>query len=329
MAKQTINIRTDFGSAINQICAERGIEVDVVLESIKTAILAAFKRDFGLEEGFDYQVELDPTTGGAKIYRYPEGKPKKRKIVTPPNYGRIATQTAKQVIIQKIREAEKAAILAEYKKRVGTLVNGRVLRYDGDDIICDIGRGQGVMPPAEQVQSEDYRPNKRLTLYILDVGTTKRGEEVIVSRAHIGLVEGLFRREVPEIASGAAEIKAIAREAGSRSKVAVFSNKPGVDPVGSCVGQKGVRVQAVIDELNGEKIDVIQWHEDPVKFIKAALAPAEKVTVKLNEKKKTATVTVPADQLSLAIGKEGQNARLAAKLTNWKIDIKGIKGNEK
>ena len=182
------------------------------------------------------------------------------------------------------------------------------------------------MPLREQSKSEDYRPNQRLTLYILDVKKTVKGEEVIVSQAHEGLVEGLFRREVPEIASGAAEIKVIAREAGSRSKVAVFSSKPGVDPVGSCVGQKGVRVKAVIDELNDEKIDVIQWNEDVAKFIAAALAPAENVKVKLDEKKKTALVTVPDDQLSLAIGKDGQNARLAAKLTGWRIDIKG---NEK
>jgi len=323
MTKVKINIRTEFGSAINQICAERGIDAEVVLESIKAAILAAYRRDFGFQEGFEYEVELDSQTGEAKIFRHPEGKPKKKKDITPPGFGRIATQTAKQVIIQKIREAEKLAIIEEYKKRIGTLVNGRVLRFDGEDIICDIGRGQGVMPPKEQVKSENYHLNQRLTFYILDVKKTEKGEEIIVSRANEGLVEGLFRREVPEISSGAAQIKAIAREPGSRSKVAVFSDKPGVDPVGSCVGQKGVRVQAVIDELNGEKIDIIQWSKDPAKFIAAALSPAEKVKVKLDEKKKTAQVTVPKDQLSLAIGKDGQNARLAAKLTGWKIDIKG------
>lgn len=317
-----ITARTEFANALNQICAERGIGLEAALDSIKAAVLGAYKKDFGLEEGFEYLIELDSETGAAKILRYPEGKPKKKEEVTPLGFGRIATQTAKQVILQKIREAEKAAIIEEYKRRIGTLVNGRVLRFDGPDIICDIGRGQGVMPPAEQVKSEDYHLNQRLTFYILDVRETTKGEQIIVSRAHEGLVEGLFRREVPEVASGAAEIKAIAREAGSRSKVAVFSTKPGVDPVGSCVGQKGVRVQAVINELSGEKIDVIQWNEDSVKFVAAALSPAENVKVKLDEEKKTALATVPKDQLSLAIGKDGQNARLAAKLTDWRIDIK-------
>jgi len=317
-----ITARTEFASALNQICAERGIGLEAALDSIKAAVLGAYKKDFGLEEGFEYLIELDSETGAAKILRYPEGKPKKKEEVTPLGFGRIATQTAKQVILQKIREAEKAAIIEEYKRRIGTLVNGRVLRFDGPDIICDIGRGQGVMPPTEQVKSEDYHLNQRLTFYILDVRETTKGEQIIVSRAHEGLVEGLFRREVPEVASGAAEIKAIAREAGSRSKVAVFSTKPGVDPVGSCVGQKGVRVQAVINELSGEKIDVIQWNEDSAKFVAAALSPAENVKVKLDEEKKTALATVPKDQLSLAIGKDGQNARLAAKLTDWRIDIK-------
>lgn len=317
-----ITARTEFASALNQICAERGIGLEAALDSIKAAVLGAYKKDFGLEEGFEYLIELDSETGAAKILRYPEGKPKKKEEVTPLGFGRIATQTAKQVILQKIREAEKAAIIEEYKRRIGTLVNGRVLRFDGPDIICDIGRGQGVMPPVEQVKSEDYHLNQRLTFYILDVQDTDKGGEIIVSRAHEGLVEGLFRREVPEVASGAAEIKAIAREAGSRSKVAVFSTKPGVDPVGSCVGQKGVRVQAVINELSGEKIDVIQWNEDSAKFVAAALSPAENVKVKLDEEKKTALATVPKDQLSLAIGKDGQNARLAAKLTDWRIDIK-------
>lgn len=318
-----ISARTEFASALNQICAERGIELKPALDSIEAAILAAFKKDFGLEEGFEYLVELDKSRGDAKIFRYAESQTRsKKKEVTPQNFGRIAAQTAKQVILQKIREAEKSAILEEYKSRLDTLVNGRVLRFDGRDVICDIGRGHGVMPPEEQVKSENYRPNQRLTLYIVKIGETERGEQIIVSRADERLIEGLFRREVPEVSSGAAEIKAIAREPGNRTKVAVFSNRPGVDPVGSCVGQKGIRVQAVINEINDEKIDVIQWHQDPAKFIAAALSPAEKIKIKLDEKTKTAQVTAPKDQLSLAIGKEGQNARLAAKLTGWKVDIK-------
>lgn len=324
-----IKARTEFASALNQICAERGIELEAVLESIKAAILAAYKKDYGMQEEFEYLVDLDPATGTTKILRHPQDKPKKKEEITPPGFGRIAAQTAKQVILQKIREAEKQAIIEEYKKRIGTLVSGRILRFDGPDIICDIGRGQGFMPLMEQIKSENYSPNQRFTLYILNVQQTKKGEQVIVSRAHKSLVESLFRREVPEVASGAAEIKVIAREAGSRSKVAVFSTKPGVDPVGSCVGQKGVRVQAVINELNGEKIDIIQWNEDSAKFIAAALSPAENVKVILDEDKKTAIVTAPEDQLSLAIGKDGQNVRLAAKLTGWKIDIKSKKQKAK
>ncbi|MBL7150399.1 transcription termination/antitermination protein NusA [Candidatus Microgenomates bacterium] len=320
-----IKARTEFARALNQICAERGIELKAVLDSIKIAILAAYKKDFGLEEEFEYFVDLDPETGATKILGHPQDKPKEKKEITPPDFGRIAAQTARQVILQKIREAEKAAIINEYKKRIGTLVNVRILRFDGPNIICDIGRDQGLMPLSEQVKNDDYRLNQRLTVYILDIQETKKGEQVIVSRSHKGLVESLFRREVPEVASGAAEIKVIAREAGNRSKVAVFSDKAGVDPVGSCVGQKGVRVQAVINELNGEKIDIIQWNEDPAKFIAAALSPAENIKVQLNEKKKVALVTISEDQLSLAIGKDGQNVRLAAKLTGWKIDIKSGK----
>jgi len=317
-----IRKRTEFSSALNQICAERGIELEAVLSSIQAAILAAFKKDFGFEEGFEYESELDQVTGASKIFRYPEGKVKERKEIKPPGFGRIAAQTAKQVILQNIREAEKTAIIDEYKARIDTLVKGRILRFDGPNIICDIGRGQGVLTAEEQVKNENYHLNQRLIFYILKIVETEKGKQIIVSRADKRLISSLFRKEVPEVSSSAVEVKAIAREPGSRTKIAVFSNKPGVDPVGSCVGQKGVRVKAVINEVNDEKIDVIQWHQDPVKFIAAALAPAEKVKVKLNEKRRIATVTVPEDQFSLAIGKEGQNARLAAKLTGWKIDVK-------
>lgn len=318
-----LKARTEFASALNQVCLERGIEPEVVLETIKTAILAAYRKDFGLKEELKYEVELDAGTGEAKIYAWKEGKKRQKKDIAPPGFGRIAAQTAKQVILQKIREAEKEAILSEYSERVGTLVNGMVLRFDGPNVIVDIGKTEGVMPPQEQVRNERYQLNQRLTFYIEGIRDSMRGQEVVVSRAHQGLVKGLFRREVPEVSSGAVEIKAIAREAGNRSKVAVSSKQVGVDPVGSCVGQKGVRVQAVINELNGEKIDVIAYSDDLVKFITAALSPAEGVKVEIDEKKETAIVAVPDDQLSLAIGKEGQNVRLAAKLTGYKIDIKG------
>ncbi len=317
-----LNARTEFALALNQICAERGITPESVLDTIEQAILAAYRKDFGLEEEEDYGVKVNPQTGAAKIF---QGKGKKKKDITPPGFGRIAAQTAKQVILQKIREAEKDAILDEYQGKVDQLVSGMILRFDGKDIVCDIGRGQGTMPLEEQVRVELYTLNKRLTFYILDIRETMRGKQIIVSRSSEKLVAKLFAREVPEVGSGAVEIKKVAREPGVRSKVAVVSTQPGVDPVGSCVGQKGVRVQAVIDELNGEKIDVIQYNENIESFIIASLSPAEKLIVKIDEKKKIATVSAPEDQLSLAIGREGQNVRLASQLTGYKIDIKGSK----
>lgn len=320
-----LKARTEFASALNQICAEKGIEPEVALESIKSAVVAAYRKDYGVKEGMDYSVDLNMATGEFKVYEFPEGKEKKKKEVTPPGFGRIASMTAKQVIIQKLREAEKTAILDEYSKRVGTLVSGMIIRFDGPNAIVDIGKAEGVMPPQEQVRSERYSVNQRLTFLIKEIRDSVRGREVIVSRSDPGLVEALFRREVPEVASGAVEIKAIAREGGARTKIAASSTQLGVDPVGSCVGQKGVRVQAVIDELEGEKIDVIQYSDDSEKFIIAALSPAEGVKVKIDKKKEEAVVSVPDDQLSLAIGKEGQNVRLAAKLTGFKIDIKGAK----
>ncbi len=318
--------RTEFTSALNQICSERGISPKAVIATIKAALVAAYRKDYGLDEEIEYEAELDEITGSAKLYQVSDSKSKKKKDITPPGFGRIAAQTAKQVILQKIREAEKDAIIDEYQDKIGTLVNGMVLRFDGKFIICDIGRGQGLMPPEEQARDEHYRLNQRLTFYIKDIRETMKGQQIIVSRADPELVISLFKREVPEVNSGAVEIKTIAREAGSRSKVAVASTQAGVDPVGSCVGQKGVRVQAVINELGGEKIDIIEHFDDIKKFITAALQPAENLEIKLNQKKKTANVTVSEDQLSLAIGKDGQNVRLAAKLTGYKINLKGPKG---
>lgn len=313
--------RTEFASALNQVCAERGIEPEVVISTMEEAILAAYKRDFGFKEELVYKVTIDPQTGETHLFSWEEDKEDKtKKEITPPGFGRIAAQVAKQVLLQKIREAEKTAVLDEYSKRLKTLVNGMVLRFDGANVIVDIGKAEGVMPPNEQIRSEQYRLNQRLTFFLKEIQDTVRGKQVIVSRADEGLVICLFQREVPEVASGAVQIKTVAREAGSRSKVAVSSTQPGVDPVGSCVGQKGVRVQAVIEELGGEKIDIIQYSDDPEKFITSSLAPAEKIKVKIGRIK--ATVTVPEDQLSLAIGKTGQNVRLASKLTGYKIDIK-------
>jgi len=299
--------------------SERGIDPSVVLETIKAAILAAYRKDYGAEELELLTVDLNPDTGESKVLK--EGRD-----VTPPGFGRIAAQTAKQVILQRIREAEKQAVLADFQTKVGSIVPGMVLRFDGPNVIVDIGRTQAVMPPQEQNQGERYHLNGRLTFYIEGIRETMRGNEIIVSRAHKGLVEGLFKREVPEVASGAVELRVIAREPGGRTKVAVYSTQSGVDPVGSCVGQKGVRVQTVINELSGEKIDIIEWDESPSVFIAHALSPAKDLEVILNEKKKSAEVLVPEDQLSLAIGRDGQNVRLAAKLTGWKIDIRGKGG---
>lgn len=322
--------RTEFAAALNQVCAERGIEPEIVIATIQEAILAAYKRDFNFKDDFEYEAVITPATGETHIFSWQIGKKTKtKKEITPPGFGRIAAQVAKQVLLQKIREAEKTALLEEYSKRIGTLVNGMVLRFDGPNIVVDIGKAEGLMTPSEQVRLEKYSLNQRLTFFIKEIEETMRGKQIIVSRSAEGLVEGLFRREVPEVASGAVQIKVIAREPGSRSKVAVLSTQSGVDPVGSCVGQKGVRVQAVIEELNGEKIDIIQYSDDPAKFIGAALSPAEKIKVEINEKKKTAVVSAPEDQLSLAIGRAGQNVRLAAKLTGYKIDIKEDKPAKK
>lgn len=310
-------VRSEFALALNQVATERGIDAGVVLETIKAAILAAYRKDYGEADIEKLTVEVNPDNGEAKIFK--EGKD-----ITPPGFGRIAAQTAKQVILQRIREAEKQAILTDYSAKVGSIVSGMVLRFDGPNIIVDIGRAQAVMPPNEQIPSERYRLNQRLTFYIEGIRETYKGNEIVVSRSHKGLVAGLFKREVPEVNQGAVEIKEIAREPGSRSKVAVVSKQSGVDPVGSCVGQKGVRVQAVISELGGEeKIDIIQWSDDPIQFIISALAPAKDLSVKLNPELKSAVVTAPEDQLSLAIGREGQNVRLAAKLAGWRIDLKG------
>jgi len=310
-------VRTEFALALNQVCSERGIEPSVVIDTIKAAILAAYRKDFGNENIEELSVEINADTGEAKII-------KEKKDITPPGFGRIAAQTAKQVILQRIREAEKQAIITDYSTKIGNLVNGMILRFDGSNIIVDIGKTEAIMPPSEQIQNEKYRLNQRLTFYIVGIKETMRGSEIVVSRAHKDLILGLFKREVPEVGSGAVEIKIIAREAGSRSKVAVHGTQLGVDPVGSCVGQKGVRVQAIISELGGsERIDIIQWNEDTKRFIASALSPAKDIEVELNEKKQIAIATVSDDQLSLAIGKEGQNVRLAAKLTGWKIDIKG------
>ncbi|OGE10235.1 transcription termination factor NusA [Candidatus Curtissbacteria bacterium RIFCSPLOWO2_01_FULL_42_26] len=315
-----IQARSEFASALNQVCSERGLEPEVVIDSIKQAILAAYRKDYGEPE--DIIVDLNADTGEVALS-------KGKKTITPPGFGRIAAQTAKQVILQRIREAEKSAIMSEYSSKVGTIVSGLIQRISGPVITVNLGKAEGIMPPPEQVRNEKYFVNQRLKVYVVGIKEGTHGEEIIVSRSAKELLEGLFRQEVPEIAQGSVEIKVVAREAGSRSKIAVFSDQMGVDPVGSCVGQKGVRVQAVINELSDEKIDIIAYQDDVAEFIKAALSPAKDLQVKINEKNKSAEVVAPDDQLSLAIGRDGQNVRLAAKLTGYKIDIRGKSGTPK
>jgi N utilization substance protein A len=309
--------RSEFALALNQVSNERGLDPTIVLETVKNAILAAYRKDHPGSEIEEFIAELDANTGEAKIFH--EGKD-----VTPPGFGRIAAQTAKHVILQKIREKEKEAIISDFKLKLGTIVNGMVLRFAGPNVIIDVGKTEAIMPPSEQIPNEKYHLNQRLVIYILEIKDGLKGEEVVVSRANNGLLEGLFKREVPEVSQGAVEIKQIVREPGNRSKVAVSSNQSGIDPVGSCVGQKGVRVQAIIQEFSGiEKIDIIQWQENPKSYVMQALSPAKDVQVEIDEKDKTARVFVAPEELSLAIGKDGQNVRLASKLTGYRIEIEG------
>jgi len=240
------------------------------------------------------------------------------------DYGRVAAQTAKQVVIQRIREAERDAMYDEYKSKEGEVLNGVVQRVEGRNVFVDIGKSVGVLFPSEQIERESYRIGQRQKVYLMKVDAGSKGPGITLSRIHPNMIHKLFELEVPEVFAGTVEIKSIAREAGERTKIAVASNEEGVDPIGSCVGQKGTRVQTIIDELNGEKIDIILWSDDIAKFIATALSPAKVLKVDIKEARKEATVTVPEDQLSLAIGKRGQNVRLAAKLTGWKIDIMGV-----
>jgi len=330
--------RTEFSQALKAIAAERGLNADVILETIKQAIIAAYKRD-AKEEGvevdaFDYDAIIDPVNGETKVFAWPlpaeeatEEEIKKakaeKKDVTPPGFGRIAAQTAKQVIHQKIREAEKGVIMEEFQEKVGSLASGLVLRFDGPNVRVDLGRTEAILLAEDRIPNERLSLNQRLTFLIKAINETPRGKEIFLSRSAPEFVSKLFAREVPEIGSGSVEIKAIAREAGVRTKAAVFSAQTGVDPVGSCVGQKGVRVQAVTNEIGGERVDVIPWSEDLTELIKSSLAPAEDLSVSLDEENKTAKVLAPEDQLSVAIGKDGQNVRLTAKLTGFRIEVEG------
>ncbi len=332
--------------ALEELEKEKGIKKEYVLESIETALVTAYKRNFDSLE--NVKVDIDHNTGATHIYAIKEVMEKANddaleitledahkinkelKIgdsveveIVPKDFGRIAAQTAKQVIIQKLREVERDVIFNEFNDRKGEIVSGIIQKADKNIVVMDLGKLEGVMPRKEQVPTEHYHVNDKIKGYVLDVEKGQKGApQVIVSRSHPDFVRKLLEFEIPEIYEGVIEIKSISRDPGNRSKVAVYSPDPNIDPVGSCVGQKGVRIQNVINELNGEKIDVIEWNEDPSTYIASALLPAQILAVDVKEKEKFAQVIVPDDQLSLAIGKSGQNARLAAKLTNWKIDIK-------
>jgi len=320
--------RTEFAQALKAIATERGLDVSVILETIKQAIIAAYRRD-AKESGDDteemeFDVEINPVNGEAKVFSWPTEKPEEKKDVTPPGFGRIAAQTAKQVIHQKIREAEKGAVMDEFTDKVGNLLSGMVLRFDGPNVRVDLGRTEAIMPVEERIPNEILSLNQRMTFLLKEIQDTPKGKEIILSRADPSFVKKLFSREVPEISSGSVIIKEIAREAGTRTKIAVVSGQSGVDPVGSCVGQKGVRVQAVTNELGGERVDIVPWSENLSELIEASLSPAENLKISLDEATKTAKVKAPEDQLSMAIGKDGQNVRLAAKLTGWRIEVEEL-----
>lgn len=325
-----IQARTEFAAALNQLASEKGVDVNVVIEAIEQAALAAYRKDLSLRgeeipEDFEQlSAHIDPVTGEISILRGKEN-------ITPPGFARIAAQTAKQVIMQRLYEAEKVAVMDEFEKKVGTVVSGTIQRQEGNTYFVDLGRAEGVLPISEQTRDEYYHPNQRLKFYIKEIREGKRGVEVVVSRADPNLVKGLFALEVPEIQAGTVVVKDIAREAGGRTKIAAVSTQEGVDPVGSLVGQKGVRVQAVMNELGEERIDIISYSEDIGRYVASALSPAKDIQVSLTEEEgeKKAKVKIPSSQLSLAIGKGGQNVRLAAKLTGWKIDIEGIEEKEK
>jgi N utilization substance protein A len=309
---------SEFKLAIAQVASERGISPEDVISSIKSAMAKAYVKDFGGKIE-DVSIELDEETGETRIYDL-EGKD-----ITPSGFGRIAANAARSVISQKIRESEKQMILAEFKDKIGEIVTGTIFRIEHGFIIIDLGKTQAIMPYSEQVQTESYRLNQKIKVLVKEVRQGVKGTEVVVSRSSADFVQKLFEAEVPEIANGTVEIVSIAREAGSRTKMAVTSSDDKIDPVGSCVGQKGVRVQSIITELFGEKIDIIPYATSTEKFIASALSPARVIEVKIDEETNKATVYVPEDQQSLAIGKEGQNARLANKLTKWDIDIQPAK----
>lgn len=341
--KQKMN--SDLLDALTALEEQKGISRDVLIEAIEAALVTAYKRNFNQAQ--NVRVDLNLDTGSMVVYSrkdvveeveddrleisledakminpvYEVGDVLEQEV-TPRNFGRIAAQTAKQVVTQRVREAERGRIYEEYVDSIDDIMVGTIERQDQRNIYVSLGKVEAALPVNEQIQGELYKPQSKIRVYITKVERTTKGPQIIVSRTHPGLLRRLFEMEVPEIYDGTVEIKSIAREAGDRSKISVYAHNEEVDPVGSCVGAKGARVQTIVNELNGEKIDIVEWSEDPVVFVANALSPSKVLDVQVNEEEKSTTVVVPDYQLSLAIGKRGQNARLAAKLTGWKIDIK-------
>ncbi len=341
-------MKSDFYTAISQIAAERGIPKEAIVDVMERALITAYKRTLGNNPPpMEVTVRLDPQTGAALVYaekqvvdevfddRFeielgdaqqvkPDAQLGETVIVesTPKDFGRIAAQTAKQVVLQGIKEVEREYIYGEYMDREGELITATVQRMTKGNVILEMGKAEAIIPPKEQVDNDRYYHGQRLKVYLMEIRREDRGPRLIASRTHKSMILRLFEMEVPEIYNGTVEIKSIAREPGLRTKVAVAARQEGIDPVGSCVGMRGIRIQNIVNELNGEKIDVVQWSADPKEFIANALSPAQVVEVHLNDADHAAQVIVPDKQLSLAIGKEGQNVRLAAKLSGWRIDIK-------
>jgi N utilization substance protein A len=338
-------VKSEFMIAITQLAAEKNLPKEVVLQAMEAALVSAYKKDSDIAG--NVAVRIDRETGDHHVYleravvqdvsdeqteiSLPDARKRKPDVmpgdvlldeVHPSQAGRIAAQTAKQVVLQRLREAEREMVFEEFSNREGDIVSGVIQRMEAKHFVVDLGKTEAIFPAAEQVRNEHYRAGQRLKLYLLEVHRSIKGPQLILSRTHKNLLRRLFELEVPEIYRGVVEIKSIAREAGFRSKVAVAARQEGIDPVGSCVGLRGIRIQNIVNELNGERIDVIQWDADPSRFVANALSPAQVLNVRISEDDNTASVVVPDRQLSLAIGKEGQNARLAAKLTGWRIDIK-------
>ncbi len=335
----------EFMEALKEIVKEKGIDEEVIYEAIETSLVSACKKNFGSSQ--NVKVVMDRETGNIEVYAQKDvveevedpqlqiSLEEAKKInpiyevgdvvdfvVTPKNFGRISAQTAKQVVVQKFREAEREILFNQYISKEKEIVIGIVQRYEKKNVIVQLGKIDAVLAPNEQIPGEQYKFMDRIKVYVVEVKQTTKGPQIFVSRTHPELVKRLFEQEVPEVFDGTVEIKSIAREAGSRTKIAVYSKDPNVDAVGACVGQNGYRVNVIVNELCGEKIDIVNWSEDPKEFIAAALSPSKVLAVAINPDEQSARIVVPDHQLSLAIGKEGQNARLSAKLTGWRIDIK-------